>query len=78
MKTTGIDATSLYETGANMNCMSYMYNMKLKDQLPLKNVPKMSVHSVTGHHLCLIGLMCCGNMIGNLQFRHTFIVCKNL
>ena len=36
----------------------------------------MSVHSPTGHDICLVGLTCCGITIGKLQFGHTFIVCK--
>ena len=38
----------------------------------------MSKHSATGHDLYPIGLPCYGIMTGNLQFRHTFIVHKNL
>ena len=36
-------ATGLYETGATMSGMPYTYYVKLKDSLPLKNGPAMSV-----------------------------------
>ena len=57
-----------------MSCMSSACYVKLKDPPLLQNVPSMSVHSATGHDLCAIGLPFCGIMLGNLQFRHTFIV----
>ena len=37
--------------------------------------PAMYVHLATGYELCPIGLTC-GIMLGNLQFRNTFIVYK--
>ena len=36
VKIVGIDATILYDTGVNINCMLYMCYMKLKDPPPLK------------------------------------------
>ena len=42
----------------NISCMSYACYGKLKGPSSLKTVPAMSVHSATGHVLCLIGLTC--------------------
>ena len=64
--------------GANMSCMLYACYVKLKDPPSLKMVLAMSVHSATGHDLCLAGLTSCKVTVGKLQFKHTFIVCKKV
>ena len=72
LKIVRVNATALCDTGANLSCMSYTCYMKLKDPPPLQNAATMYVHSATGHYICPIYLTCCGIMIGNLQFRHTY------
>ena len=37
----------------------------------------LSIHSMTGHDLYLMGLMQCNVIPDHIQFMHTFIVCKN-
>ena len=51
----GIDGTALYDTGANLSYVSYTCYINLKDPIPLKNVPAMSVHSATGYGIFTIG-----------------------
>ena len=60
-----INAIALYDTGANMSCISYTCNVILKDPPSFKLVPAMLVHLATQHELCLIELMCCDIMKGN-------------
>ena len=78
VKITGSKAMTLYDRGGDMSCMSYTCYIHLKDPPTLQNIPTMSVHSATGHDLWPIGLACHRIMIENLQFRHMFIMCKNL
>ena len=47
--------------------------VKLKNPPSLKKVPAMSVHSVTGHDLCPVGLMCYEVTIDKSQFKLKFI-----
>ena len=47
----GINAVALYDTGANINCVSYACYMRLKDLPSLKMISAMSVHSGIGHYL---------------------------
>ena len=73
-----ISATALYDTEASMSHMSYTSYTKLKDHPPLQNIHALFEHSSMGHNLCPMGLIHCGVMPGNSQFRHSFIVCKNI
>ena len=59
-----------------MTCMPYACYVQLKDQPSLKMLPTMSVHSATGHNLCLVGLMCCEATTVKLEFKYTFIMCR--
>ena len=60
VKIAGIDVTTLYDTAAIMSCtcMLYACYTKLKDPPYMKTVPAMPVHSVTGHSVCPLGVMC--------------------
>ena len=78
IKIVGINGTALYDTGANMSCMSYTCYAKLKDPPPLMSKHALSAPSATGYVLCLMDLIHFGNMLDNTQFIHTFIVCQNL
>ena len=78
LKIVEVDTTTMYDTGANISCMLYACYIWQKNPQPVWNVPAMSVHSPTGHDLCPVGLMWCGNMVENLQFSYTFSVFKNL
>ena len=69
----GINASALYDTGANMSYMSHTCYTRLKAFAPLRNRHASSVHSAMGHDL-----IHCGVMLGNTQFMHTFIVWKAL
>ena len=66
----GIGDITLYDTSANMNCMSHTCCLKLKDPMSLRHASSMSVCLTVKHDLCLVGLMCCENAIGKLKFRH--------
>ena len=55
----GISATALYDTEANMSCMSYTCYAKLKDPPPSQNIHALSVHSAAGHDSCPMRLLHC-------------------
>ena len=78
VKIAGINIIDLYDTSTNMSFMSYACYVELKDIPSLKNVPVMSMYSATVHNLCTIALTCCEIMIGTSNFKHTFIVFKNV
>ena len=61
-----------------MNCISYTCYAKLKEPPPLQNIHAVSVHSVIDHDLYPMDLVHCNDMIGNAQFMHTLIKCRNL
>ena len=63
---------------ANMSCILYACCVILKDLPSLKIVSGMSVHSATGCDLCPEGLTCYEVIVGRLQLRHTFTMCKKL
>ena len=77
VKISGVNAVTLHDT-ANMSCISYACYTKLKDSPSLKMVFSMSVHSATGHDLCLKGLTYCKVTRGKSKLRHTFIMYKKL
>ena len=64
--------------GTEINCMSCICYVKLKEPPSLKMVPATSVQSATSHDLCPVGIMCCEVTLHKSQFQHTFIVCKKL
>ena len=78
VKIVGIDATTLHDTGMTISCVSYACHMRLEHLLPLKKCTQNVSTFSYWVYLCPIGLVCHGIMISNLQFRHTFITCKNL
>ena len=59
-----------------MNCLSDTCFAKLGD-LPLQYIHVLSVHSMTSHDLCPMGVVQCTVMLGHTQVMHIFIVCKN-
>ena len=78
VKIAGRNATALYDTSANVSCMSYTCYTKLQDLPSLRNIHVLSLQSATGHDLSPMGLIHSGIILSNTQFVHTFIVCKNL
>ena len=65
VKLSGINAKALYNIRANKRCMSYTCYNKWKGPLPPRNTHALSIHWATGHHVCPMGLIYCGVILGS-------------
>ena len=67
----------LIDTGNTRCCMSEAYYRKLQ-LLEVQLLHNVSVWSVPGSNLALLGLVKCTFLLGDMPFEYSFIVCRNL
>ena len=68
---------ALIDTGASRSCMSEKYYHEL--QLPpLSELFAVKVTSATGTPIKVLGVIKCPVTLGNEQYTHTFMVCRNI
>ena len=68
---------ALIDTGASRSCMSEKNYHEL--QLPsLSGLFAVGVTSATGTPIKVLGVIKCPVTLGNEQYTHTFMVCKNI
>ena len=68
---------ALIDTGASRSCMSEKNYHEL--QLPpLSELLSVKVTSATGTPIKVLGVIKCPVILGNEQYTHTFMVCRNI
>ena len=68
---------ALIDTGASRSCMSEKnyYELQLP---PLSELFAVKVTSATGTPIKVLGVIKCPVILGNEQYTHTFMVCRNI